>query len=95
MMTHTLIPDSKIIRPESVSPVRKEFYMKITSFTISKSDVNKDNILNNNFSYKSVVNNNTSPTSEEIITATAAVLLDLYADVKDKKDEDTENEQSE
>lgn len=52
--------------------------MKITSFTIRRSDVTKENIQNSNFPYDSAVNNNTSSTSEEITAAAAAVLLDLY-----------------
>ena len=47
--------------------------MKITSFTIRRSDVTKENIQNSNFPYDSVVNNNTSSTSEEITAAAASV----------------------
>ncbi|MGN0606322.1 MAG: hypothetical protein ACI4JM_07350 [Oscillospiraceae bacterium] len=59
--------------------------MKITSFTVNRSDISKENVQNENYNYDSVVNNNTSPTSDNVITATANVLIDLYSDIKESE----------
>lgn len=59
--------------------------MKITSFTVNRSDISKENVQNENYNYNSVVNNNTSPTSDKVITATANVLIDLYSDIKESE----------
>ena len=52
--------------------------MKITSFTINRSDITKESINNKKYNYTSIVNNKTSPTAETIIASTAIVLLDIY-----------------
>ncbi len=52
--------------------------MKIRHITILKNDVNKDNAESGNYTYSSVVNNDTGSTSAELINAAALVLFDMY-----------------
>lgn len=73
-----------INRP-GIFPGQKGVVMKITSFTVNRSDISKENVQNENYNYDSVVNNNTSPTSDNVITATANVLIDLYSDIKESE----------
>ena len=52
--------------------------MKIRHITILKNDVNKDNAESGNYTYSSVVNNDTGSTPAELINTAALVLFDMY-----------------
>lgn len=52
--------------------------MKIKHITIQKDDIKKDNAESGNYSYSSVVNNDTGRTPAELINTAALVLFDMY-----------------
>lgn len=65
--------------------------MKINHVIINRSDITKENVSTQKYSYSSKVNNNTSDTSEKIIESAVSVLLDIY----NSTSEDAENETKE
>lgn len=52
--------------------------MKIKHITILKTDINKNNAESGNYTYSSVVNNDTGSTPAELINTAALVLFDMY-----------------
>lgn len=62
--------------------------MKIKHITINKNDINKDNINNCNYSYSSIVNNNTESTSGELINTAAVVLFDIFKHLKGENNDE-------
>lgn len=52
--------------------------MKIKHITIFKTDINKNNAESGNYTYSSVVNNDTGSTPAELINTAALVLFDMY-----------------
>ena len=64
--------------------------MKIKHITIDKSSINKNNFKSKFFNYHSIVNNDSSETSPEIINTAALVLFDLYKSGKEQTKNETE-----
>lgn len=52
--------------------------MKIKHITINKNEIKKDNVNSCNYSYSSIVNNDTRSTPDELINTAAVVLFDIF-----------------
>lgn len=52
--------------------------MKIKHITINKNEIKKDNVNSCNYSYSSIVNNDTGSTPDELINTAAVVLFDIF-----------------
>lgn len=62
--------------------------MKINNITINKNDINKDNVTNCNYSYSSIVNNDTGSTPDELINTAAVVLFDIFKHLKGENNDE-------
>jgi hypothetical protein len=62
--------------------------MQINRIYINREDVTKENVATGNYTYDSIINNNTQKTSSFIVESAAIVLFDIYHTFK----EESENE---